>query len=817
MAYLAVEDFRAGMSRIRKRVAGTPGALWTLQDGHISRGGDIERRKRFVSVFALPAGSQYLAAIRSQLYTFGSADLAATTPVGVAYQRLLTFASALFTIASGQNAANAETLVIDAKTYTFQTVLTNVDGHILIGASRTATIANLAHAINASGGTSGVDYATLNTIHPTVSAVDHANGTMTARAKTAGSGGNSIVVTEALAQGSWNPTGGTLAGGAAALTRVLDARPFHGKMYVIAEYDDGNIFHFHDGARVVDWDAAVVPAAEDVALRIASVLNRTVAVSAEANGTIVLVTARAPGTAFTLTAGVTNGGADATQALARAAVTANVAAVAETLAHGDITITAGTSDPGTNTVSSIEVDGGEVLNAAIDWAGSNAATAVRVVAAINNGTAVHGYSAAIVSGAQLRIMAAPGTGVSENGTTVDVVTTGDVTATNDATLAGGIAAVAAVAQVDKLTVSGTIEREDTFTSTLNATAYKVTGLSAGMGTSIYIDKQRVWSTAGALWRYCSLGNATIWDPSNATVGADAGFLDISQETEGNDNLVVATRYQNFAAVLSQSFISLYALDTNPTNFALADTLDNTGATAPRSVVRYGNNDVFYLDTTGIRSLRARDASNAPFISDVGNAIDEFVKETLDGLTPAEVLDAVAAIEPKDGRLWLAAGGYIFVLSYFPGSKVSAWSYYLPTEFDDDPVSCMVRASKRMYVRAGDAVYLYGGLADDEYPEAAESPCLVETPFFSAGTPGTFKEFTGLDLACLNSWEVDVLYDPNNEARTINIGTITKTTFNELRTNLSGNTTMVALKLTCSRAGAASLSMSMLHYRKEGRE
>lgn len=804
------------MNRSRKRAAGVPGQLWTLQDGHISRGGDIERRKRFVSTFTLPSGSHYLAAIRSQLYTFGSGDLSSTTPAGVSYQRLLPYSKALLYITSAQNAGNNETVVINGKTYTFKTVLSNTDGFIFIGASRIATLTNLAHAINLSGGTPGTDYAAATTIHPTVSAVDHLDGTITLRAKTAGSGGDALTLSETLAQGAFNPTS-TLGGGAAAMTRVLDAKPFHGKMYVIAEYDDGNIYHFYDGSRVVDWDVAVTPSANDVALRLAAVLDRTSAVSAEANGAVVLVTARVPGTAFTLTAGVTDGGADSTQALTRAAVTANVAAVAETLADADITITAGTNDPGANTVSSVKANNVEILAAVVDWAGSHAATAARVVTEINNGTAVHGYSAAIVSGAQLRISAAPGTGDTPNGYALDVVTTGDVTVTSDATFTGGVDEVDAVAQVDKLTVSGTVEREDTFTATLNATAYKVTGLSAGMGTSLYIDKQRVWSTAGSLWRYCMLGTATVWDPSSTVTDADAGFLDISEETEGNDNVVIATRYQNLAAVLSQSFISLYGLDTDPANFAISDTLDNTGTTSPRSVVRYGNNDVFYLDTSGIRSLRARDASNAPFISDVGNAIDEFVKETLAELTPAEVLDAVGAIEPKDGRLWVAAGGYIFVLSYFPGSKVSAWSYYLPTEFGSDSIECMVRANKRMYVRAGNTAFLYGGLTDDEYPEADESPCLVEIPFLSANTPATFKEFWGFDIACENAWDVDVLYDPNDEDRTINIGTVTKTTFNELHITLSGNTTMVGLKLECSRAGAASISAIMLHYVKEGRE
>ena len=34
-------------------------------------------------------------------------------------------------------------------------------------------------------------------------------------------------------------------------------------------------------------------------------------------------------------------------------------------------------------------------------------------------------------------------------------------------------------------------------------------------------------------------------------------------------------------------------------------------------------------------------------------------------------------EPKDGRYLLAIGSKVYVFSYFPSSKVSAWSIYEP--------------------------------------------------------------------------------------------------------------------------------------------
>lgn len=697
MPTLQIESF-TGMDRRRKRVAGVPGALWDLKNAHITRGGDIQRSKRFVPTFDLPAGSISLAALRGQLYTFGSADLAATTPLGVVYQRL-------------QNAS-------------------------------------------------------------------------------------------------------------AEMTRVLDAKVFQGALYVIAEYDDGNVYHFYNGSRVSDWDNAVDGVGvtpDDVAQRLAFIINnRDPDVRAEVFGDTVQITARVPGTEFTISGGATDGsgGGDTTEDLTVTQLQANVVGVEETLATAEIEITGGTNEPGTNTIASITVDDVEILNSVVDWSGSDAATAIRVATEINNGSALHGYVATVV-GATVTITAEVGSGDGPNTDAIVVTTTGDVTVNADTEVTGGVDAVAAVAQVEKAVVAGAIDIEDLFTITINGTDYKTTGLAAGMGTSVYVDKERLWSTAGVLWRFCMLGDATIWDPENATGGNDAGFIDLTEATEATDNFVAAARYQNLAAVFSPGFIVLYSLDVDPANVAVTDTLDNTGTDIPHSIVRYGNNDVFYLDTTGIRSLRARDASNAAFVSDVGNAVDTFISEVFASLTPAEVTDAVTSIEPRDGRFWLAAGGYIFVLSYFPADKISGWSYYQPDEFDNEPVSALVRAGKKMYVRAGDVVFLYGGDDGTTYPEDDESNVSVKMPFLSAGALAAFKSWTGFDIACSGEWQIVFAYDPNDEERTIEIGRVTKTTFNEMNSNLNGESSMVALELTCSKGGEANISSVALHYEKVG--
>ena len=88
MPSIQITDFKFGIDRRRPRVVGTPGTLWIGKNCHVTRGGDIEGVKDFVSRYTLPAGTFGLDQISGQLFVFGSADLAASIPNGVQYQRL---------------------------------------------------------------------------------------------------------------------------------------------------------------------------------------------------------------------------------------------------------------------------------------------------------------------------------------------------------------------------------------------------------------------------------------------------------------------------------------------------------------------------------------------------------------------------------------------------------------------------------------------------------------------------------------------------------------------------------------------------------
>lgn len=92
---------------------------------------------------------------------------------------------------------DTETVTINGKVYTFQDTLTDVDGHVKIGASAEATIDNLVAAINLTPGLKGTGYATSTTKHATVTAAKSSTDKCILTAISGGTAGNSLTLAEA--------------------------------------------------------------------------------------------------------------------------------------------------------------------------------------------------------------------------------------------------------------------------------------------------------------------------------------------------------------------------------------------------------------------------------------------------------------------------------------------------------------------------------------------------------------------------------------------------------------------------------------------
>ncbi len=88
MPYIVIEDFRAGLDRRKMALSSPPGSLQTLENGHITRGGEIQKRLAMVPKYALPSELTFgLAGANGVLYTFGAVADAAV-PADIVYQQL---------------------------------------------------------------------------------------------------------------------------------------------------------------------------------------------------------------------------------------------------------------------------------------------------------------------------------------------------------------------------------------------------------------------------------------------------------------------------------------------------------------------------------------------------------------------------------------------------------------------------------------------------------------------------------------------------------------------------------------------------------
>jgi len=194
------------------------------------------------------------------------------------------------------------------------------------------------------------------------------------------------------------------------------------------------------------------------------------------------------GTSFTISKETTNNGSNPDQNIVLTQTQPNVVAVAEVLAEVEVEITGGTSNPGTNKMTSITIDGVDVLGSAVDWTTSNSATAAAIASQINTYTSSPNYTATS-SGPVITISAVAGSGAGPNSFVVVTNEGGDVTSTHAATMSGGVTAVSAVAQVYTAQVTGTFETADQFKIIINSTEeYIVTGAASGTGNSVLTFK-----------------------------------------------------------------------------------------------------------------------------------------------------------------------------------------------------------------------------------------------------------------------------------------------------------------------------------------
>lgn len=333
-----------------------------------------------------------------------------------------------------------------------------------------------------------------------------------------------------------------------------------------------------------------------------------------------------------------------------------------------------------------------------------------------------------------------------------------------------------------------------------------------VGTFAYTFRNKVYSLAGSLLEYSGVGKPLGW-----TVGTDtgAGYINMSTQSGGSSKLTGIDVFQGNLAVFSERAIQVWNIKEDESQNYQMQTLKNTGTVSPRSVLAYGDIDVFYLDYTGIRTIRARVPSNAAFVNDLGTPIDTYIRDWRSTLADQAVESAISIIEPLDARMWMIVGSRAFVLSYFPASQISAWTAYDLIDDGGTQFECLDATTyyEKLYLLGADkGLYLYGGETGNEY-DATEA--TVQLPFIYSAKPDTDKLVSGIDIASEGDWDVSLLVDPRDLTREVNIGTLSGVTTNDLGSAGAAVTTHVAPRLINRSSGYASISQVMITFQGTG--
>jgi len=583
-----------------------------------------------------------------------------------------------------------------------------------------------------------------------------------------------------------------------ALTDVLSSDFYNGQIYAAARFADGRIYHYYNGVRITDWFDGRARSTFEVTAGSAGGTAATASITVT-GGTAnpsdnlrvlrinnvdliaspVAHTGTDSTTATNIATAITNGSHGYTAAASGAVITISAPLVGITYNAFQLTfeiqgaVTMGSvvhmSGGVDNAVTNITVNGVPIIGSQVVWGTSHSYTASQIAKEINDFPSSPEYEATAIN--QFVNIISKESGSSFNNLAVAIVSAGNVTTAFD--------------PASQTYLDG------------GANASSVQGYTPG--AFVRPVKTKMYALSDSLLHFSGIDDPTEWNDTST----GAGFINLANHSRGSEDLKSIASYFNNIAVFAEEAVQIWFVDPDANLNQQIQVLQNTGTIAPDSVVEFGDNDVFYLNLSGIRSLRSRDSSNAAYVGDIGNPIDSLIVADI-RTNRAAAEEAQAILEPRDGRYFLSIGSKVYVFSFFPSSKVSAWSIYEPGFVVDR----WAYDGRQTLCRSGNKLYSLGGENGNTY-DASE--VVVQMPFLDASAPATYKTFSSLDVTCENTWTVSVATDPQDISLREEVATVHQTTFGLGRVTLSGYSTHLAPRLVCSASGAAKLGNLAIHY------
>lgn len=621
-----------------------------------------------------------------------------------------------------------------------------------------------------------------------------------------------------------------LQAGSSRMTRLLSACTYAGKIYAIAEFEDVGIVHFYDGVRVTDWDliAAPVTSNSEIIQKLRDLINESGIGTASVSGSNLYVTM--PDYAdHKAEAGVEHIGAPTNGNLQVTSKSVPVEPVTGAEAVGIITFVSRGSS-GAREMQKIEVETDtltDLLNYAVDGAvvwnsgvtPEDFAELVkdRINANTNSGAA-HGWTATRV-GASVWFSPPAGTYEGGNGikcyyTKANISIAQPKAPAVGYTTQGGQNPVTGVNQVITFAISGTENFDAEYWVSIDGVRFAVRPYDLDPASFAVVHRSKVYAPTASHLYFCAIGNPRKW-----LSGVGRGYIDIVNQAIGSEPIVALAPFQGNLAVFQRTGAQIWSLPEDEEQAALLRSISSVGCVGNRAVLDVGGVDTFFVSRHGIRSLRARSLTDAPFVADVGSPIDKlFLQNLTDGtIEPGDLGDAIVTMNPRDGRIWVIVGKdryrhIVYVLGVYPEAKVSAWTTY---QFNFAPL-WVATGDGRLFARDERMIYEYGGpngqiMADD----GGSTVYLARTPYYSFGTPGSARGEMGITLLSENTWGVKVYYGHGTPySGAVYLGETRPADFNTLPCRIPLYANSIAFEFSAAESShPGSISQVILHANK----
>lgn len=818
MSYLLIENFKGGLDSRRGRLTSKAGTLYQCENAHLSRGGEIEKRRAFVSFAALPAGQTFgLWSADGNLYTFGSA-YSPVVPPAINYQQLIHPTGANMTaLLSADN--------FDGAIYAIAQFDDGSIYHYYGGVRVTSWDALVSSTVQPIGSNDDVSSYLADLINA------DANFTATAS-------GLVVTISEKTVGIPFNVTPSVTPGGAGSptLDTALVQASGVDTTEVLATSGQWTLF----GQSVGEYNSITINGVEVLGTTvntsgITDINQANAKVANQINAFQSTYLAVQGSNGYITIQGKTGSGSTSNGYQLRFSARTNTSTTwgpptivgpMGSVSSGNIfaTMSGGiTGQTAAVQVSSVTVGGtidfDNVYTVTLDIpstsysasftvtrkynSSSNAAVSQAISRKINNDQ----FLTSSYIGSTVRV-----TGRLEN--VPFVITPSFINGAHGAAVITTQVIQEAnlvLPQISEINIGGAYDTDNVYKvniaidSQSYSVDYDVRGQATGMATLIKTFGSKMYAEAGSILWFCEIDDPTMWDLIQTN---GSGFINMSNQDAGSEVLSGIGIYQGRLAIFARRTTQIWSMDADPTKNAKTQTLTNIGTYAPNSIINYGDVNLFYLSDIGIRSLIPRDASGNATISDVGTNIDSIVQANVATLTPTIAANACAILEPNDGRYWLCVGPENYVYSYFPLASILAWSTYLPGFTIESIVYC----NGIIYCRSGDTIYAFGGRNGDIYDDCVVT---IEFPYLDGGKPGNVKTLRAIDMECQGTWDVYVGSDPSTPDTKEFVATVTGETYSSLTIPVEQVGTHIGIRLICKTTGYARIGNFAIHFDDNG--